>query len=418
MKEHETIDYARRRLVELWVQLSDDHPLVQDLEGELLYKDVKGSVEAALQVLVEGETFGAEWNKLVLLRALDTFLAGQEGTASTGGEVQLGTPVRLQDEQLYFLYRRPPSLRQPRVEGQMGHLRRWTRHHQVVPEKLRGYEIVFVRPSRQLSRELARLRQDRQPLKVAIGRFEDGVSPDWMARHRPHFRAETLTAPETRWKALSGLLERARTAGAHVLVLPELTVSPDLRLRIQGWLAEHADMHSLLLVLPGTFHEADPAGQAGEVVNRTELLDAYGQPVLTHTKLLRFGKWESGAEHIRLGKRIQLLTLPLGLLATPICLDFCEAAPPLPELWNDLGPALLLVPAMGDSPNRSAHAAAARRLLITRGSVTVLANQPMSPGASAPGFICDSLERDPTKPDKASRSDFEVVAVDLPPGET
>ncbi len=415
MTDQQTIDYARRRLVELWAQLSDDHPLFLELEAELRRNDVLETVTGAHRLLEHGKVLPTEWNALVRLQALDEFLAEHSGTRATGVDEQLGTPVQLEDGKRYALYRRPQGLRQAPVEKQPGHLRKWMKHHQVLPEKQRGYQVAFPRPSDYLLEQLSRMHARREPLKVAIARFEDGVEPRWLREQSPpRFQAAALTDPETRWKRVSHLLERARDERVHVLVLPELTIPPDLRLRLQEWLTEHADTHSLLLVLPGTFHEPDPRGRRG-VVNRTELLDAYGQCLLVHDKLLPFKAHSMGDEDINPGRRISLLPLPLGLLATPICLDFCEADQPLPELWKELGPAWLLVPAMGDGSSRRAHARAARTLFVTRGSVTALANQPPRMGLAAPGFIYDGQkERDPTAWDDAEPGDtFQLVTVDI-----
>ncbi|HYO68939.1 MAG TPA: hypothetical protein VEU33_22960 [Archangium sp.] len=415
MTLQQTIDYARRRFVELWVRLLTDHPGFQEGEGELRRNEVTETVTEARDVLDQGEALPAEWNALVQLQALDEFLAEHSGTSSTGVDIQLGLPVRMEDGQVHFLYRRPQGMKQALVIGKMGHLRRWARHHQVLPEQLRGYQIALIRPSDYLFQQLSLMQARRERLKVAFVRFEDGVTPKWMAQHLPQrLRAETLTDPETRWATMSRFLDAARSAGAHVLVLPELTVSPELRLRVQGWLDEQSGNHSLLMVLPGTFHERDNKGKPGEVVNRTELLDAYGQPLLVHHKLLRFGGWEGAVEDINVGKRIELLSLPLGLLTIPICLDFCEADQPLPEVWKELAPAWLLVSALGDGSSRRAHATAAKSLFTTRRSITVLANQPKTPGAPAPGFVCDSPGRDPTRwDDETPGASFEMVEVDI-----
>jgi hypothetical protein len=414
MTEQQTIDYARRRLVELWVQLSDDHPSFLDQEGEFQRNDVVETVTGAHRLLGQGKPLPGEWNALVQLQALDAFLAEHSGTRATGVDAQLGTPVHLEDGKRYWLYRRPQGLRQAPVEKQPGHLRKWMKHHHVLPEKQRGYQVAFPKPSDYLLEQLSRMHERGEHLKVAIARFEDGVEPTWRREQSPaRFQAEALTDAETRWKTVRHVLERAREERAHVLVLPELTVPPELRLRIQEWLTEHADSHALLLVLPGTFHEPDSRGK--RVVNRTELLDAYGQSLLVHDKLLPFRAHTLGDEDIHPGRRISLLPLPLGLLATPICLDFCEADQPLPELWKELGPAWLLVPAMGDGSSRRAHARAARTLFVTRGSVTALANQPLRGGLPAPGFIYDGQkERDPTEwDDEAPGDSFHVVKVDI-----
>lgn len=413
MTLQQTLDYARKLFVELWVKLSDNHPRLQELEGDILRGEVEETRAQVRRALERGQQLPPEWNELVVLEAVDAYLAEHSGTRSTGVDTLLGTPVRMESGRVYLLYRRPQGLRQAPVTNKVGHLRRWARYHRVLPDELERYQIECVKPSDYLLQRLQLMCENKERLKVAICRFEDGVELKLLKPQPPHFRVEALTEPELRWEEVKNYLERARGEGVHVLVLPELTVPPDLRLRIQAWLLEQSGSHSLLLVLPGTFHEPDKAGKPGEVVNRTELLDPYGQPVLEHCKLLRFGGWEEGSEDINTGKKIQLLSLPLGLLATPICLDFCEADQPIREIWNKVEAAWLLVPAMGDASSRRAHAAAAKGLFITRGSVTVLANQPEPKGKSAPGFVCESLKRDPTRWGGEQGAPFEVVEVDI-----
>jgi hypothetical protein len=413
MTLRETIEYARRLFVELWVGLWKDHPRFQELEGDVRRNDVVETGAQVRELLDQGQRPPEEWNDLVRLSALDGFLAEHSGSRSTGVETLLSTPVRASDGKLYHLYRRPQGMRKAYVEGKAGHLRNWARHHWVIPEELNGYRVEIRKPSDYLFRKLTDMYRRGERLRVAIGHFEDGVKLVLMKPHPPSWRAESLTDPEARWQTLKGFLEQALAAGVHVLVLPELTVTPMLRERVQQWLEEQASVHGLLLVLPGSFHEADEE-HPEKVFNRAELLDAYGQSVLEHLKLLPFGELgEHGAEDIHTGKRIWLMGLPLGMLAMPICLDFCEADGPLPGVWKDIGPEWVLVPAMGDASSRRAHARAAVQLYTTRGSVTVLANQPKTEGAKAPGFIHQGQRPDVTVWNGEPAPCFQVVEVDI-----
>ncbi|HYH99382.1 hypothetical protein [Hyalangium sp.] len=413
MKLRETIEYARALFVELWVGLWKDHPRFQDQEGEVRRNEVVETTVQVRKLLDEGKKPPAEWNDLVRLSALDVFLAEHAGSGSTGVKTQISTPVRLGDGQLYHLYRRPQGMRQGRVEGKVGHLRNWTRHHWVISEALGGYQVEIRKPRDYLFEKLADMHAKGERLRVAICHFEDGVKLKLAKPHPPSWRAESLTDPETRWQTVRGFLEQARAARAHVLVLPELTATPAHRERVQQWLEEQSATHGMILVLPGSFHEADGANP-DKVFNRAELLDVYGHPVLEHLKLLPFGEWgEHGAEDIHTGRRIHLMGLPMGMLAMPICLDFCEADGPVPGVWKDIGPEWVLVPAMGDASSRRAHARAATQLFTTRGSVTVLANQPKSEGAVAPGFVNHGQRPDATVWQGEPAPSFQVIEVDL-----
>lgn len=420
MTDLQTNNYARRLLVELFVQFEADHNWFQDEEcGTVL--DLMNRLEAEIArgfaLLDEGQELPADMRPLVKLRALDRFLKESTGFQVTG----LPAQMTLEGDRRFYVYRRPLGLRQPSIQGQMGgHLRNWVAHHWVIPEKLYGYSVEIVRPTQFLISKFEALRQRRELLRVAIYHFEEGVEIVWHENLLPHLQAVGLKEPEKQWNRVERLLERALQQRVHVLVLPELTVTPALRRNIQHWLVKHLGRHSLLLVLPGSFHEAD-SSRPSEVFNRTQLLDSTGQVVMDHSKITSFGRIES-FEHIRLGKRISLLPLPIGLMATPICLDFCQSDHPIREIWKALGPEWLLVPAYGNQSSVNAHRAAAKDLKISHGSRTVLANQHPRGEAPARGFIGDPpSESTPQNPDEqpAEQADaFQVEELRIWPDET
>ncbi|MFP2906498.1 hypothetical protein ACLESD_15820 [Pyxidicoccus sp. 3LFB2] len=392
MTDAETWLYAQRQLVELFVRLSENHPLLQQAENEVpLGAGLEQQVARAVDLLLdEQQPLPEAMNPLVKLRGLDRFLLlAARGSPSPSTWLEA-------DGRLYLLYRRSGSARKPRIQGQMGHLRTWMEHHWVFPKKVEGYDIELVQPNRLLTQGFGLLRERRELLKVAACHFEDGVKPLWRPDLKPErLQASDLTDPKRRWDSVLMELERAVVEKVHVLVLPELTIPPVLRERIQEWLLLNHGRHSLLLVLAGSFHEPDPTQPCG-ACNRTQLLDGKGRVVLDHRKLVKYGR--TGAfEYINPGRTIQLLTLPVGLVATPICLDFCQANHPIRTLWKVLGPDWLLVPAMGGAGSVSAHRNAARDLLLSHGSRTVLANQ-SDEEAPVPGFV-DDAPRDARLPE-------------------
>ncbi|MGH9890528.1 MAG: hypothetical protein ACREA0_00795, partial [bacterium] len=115
--------------------------------------------------------------------------------------------------------------------------------------------------------------------------------------------------------------------------------------------------------------------------------------LIEHRKLKRYRtRGENGVperkEGIVTGDRIELLDTPVGLVAMPICLDFCDVRHPFTDLWQSLGVEWLLVPAFGSEKSVNAHSRRAKELQLAHGTVCALANQPCSKPDGAEGFIC------------------------------
>ena len=168
------------------------------------------------------------------------------------------------------------------------------------------------------------------------------------------------------------------------MVLPELTIDEAVLGNIQDWLQDHE--HPFELVAAGSFHVMRPEGRRNEAV----LLGRWGDPLLTHIKLQPMrqtmrvaGAEEHHDEDIVGHDELRVLAGPHGLLALAICLDFCEASStPIGSLWPKLGPALVLVPSMGEAPTNKRHDVRARELRAQHMTRVLMASQhPQKPTA-------------------------------------
>ena len=320
-------------------------------------------------------------HELAFLQAVDEFLWLRYD--ATGHS----PPVRLElGGREWFLHRQVTDASgKSSLATRSGSLQFWCRHHWVVPHKVGGFQVNLVQAPDSLCSKLeAALRAGQ--LRIAIASFADDVTPAWEEHQPPIWRATTLSDEARRWESIRATLDQAVGKGAQIVVLPELTVTPSLMDAVRVWLDDHPTAPFLALV-PGSFHRLMDGG----FYNYTELLDAYGHTLIEHRKLKRFRtRGANGVperkEGIVTGDRIELLDTPVGLMAMPICLDFCDARHPFTDLWQNLGVEWLLVPAFGDEVN--AHSRRAKDLQIAHGTVCALANQPLNEREGAQGFIC------------------------------
>ncbi|MBF0261032.1 MAG: carbon-nitrogen hydrolase family protein [Magnetococcales bacterium] len=308
-----------------------------------------------------------------------------------------------------FLREVPLSPARPHaVQG--GHLRNWLRHHMIVPLVYPPYPVldpkvdpesglmtdpdqerlrIEIAPSTHLARALKK--QAGGELKVWLGTFPDGVMPDWPNISQGRCTSARLDDPDTRRCSILQSLEQAQEAGAHVVILPELAVCPTLRDEILAWL----DMHEpgFLLVVPGSYHEADPNHPERLPCNRAWLCDGSGGVIVAHEKFIPFKKDHPCHELITPGNRVTLWRTALGVISLAICRDFCEEEGWVRQLWDMLAPEWLLVPSMSNDGGIGAHVLQAKHLYNTCGTRTLLPNQ--TPGKNftsdtSHGFIYPS----------------------------
>ncbi|MBF0141366.1 MAG: hypothetical protein HQL74_13940 [Magnetococcales bacterium] len=229
----------------------------------------------------------------------------------------------------------------------------------------------MITPGTLLLQNLRLIIDNRCTVKCYLGSFADGIQPDW--NNMPHGKCtcSKLKEPEVRRESLRQALEEARALHADVVVLPELSLCPEMRHFVCDWLQnEH---HPFCMVVPGSFHE-EPDSE-GVPVNRTRLLDAQGYEVLTHEKRIPFGTDKVCDEVIRPGKRLRLLRTPLGLVALAICRDFLEKSAANIELWEMVAPDWVFVPSMSPIQGVGAHEDQAQFLSNCCGTRSLVPNQ-------------------------------------------
>lgn len=396
-------------LVRCWRLLEPNLPFFQEQEGAAFnqsddspYKKQKKRVYKALCAREPLLT----WNlpheyPLAFLEVLDDYLGTDlENVKDPLSLSNLSAGVPL-DGKTYFIHRRVlQSSTKTTHASQTGHLQSWLRYHWIVPARIGKIKIRF-RPSPDWIRRETELRLKNGELKVYVGSFPDGVEPLWLHDDPTKWSTRKLTDPQMRWSSVLRSLEEALAAGAAVVVLPELTICPGLRRMVSDWLDDRQG-HPFILVLPGSFHEEEK----GKAFNVAELFDRFGNPVLRHRKLTRFGT-KKKQEGIKTGSRIDLLETPIGLIGIPICLDFCDEGKILHSLWETLGAEWLLVPAFGADTSIDAHLRRAQELFRKHGTVSIIANQHPKGSDENHGFVYHKAEKQPP-PATRNRRTFTV----------
>lgn len=283
-------------------------------------------------------------------------------------------------KQSYWLCRADPDREFP-GRGQITCLRQFHPGHHMVPRQIKQCTINIT-GNRLVGSLFRPLLQDgeqtqaggRVKVRVMIQCFDDDVMPRWQRnKNNRALYCRELSDPAKRRLSISRILDKAVQSKADILVLPELTVTPDLRLFIQQWLSQHYRLpedtdpakphHNIKWVVAGSFHEDGPK-DASHNVSVSYL--GNGAPVLRQTKLCPYGRLfsnngddTSAFEDILPGTSIELVQTDLGLIGTPICLDFCQGSPhAVPgQVYMDLGMQFCLVPAMSKRDNAFDHAA-------------------------------------------------------------
>ena len=313
---------------------------------------------------------------LALLVALDKYLSPEEeGSLTPYGLSSVANDTLcplFEDEakRFYYVMLRPnrhPSCSRNSLEADS--LLAWHPHHAFIPEKHDDWLIKLKQLSGKAKSKLSTLAISGKPLRICVIDFEDGVQlvPPF---NKGAFFATGLDQPLRRKQAIFEALENAKSQHTHVLVLPELSVTPELRDEISVWL--DANKHSFLLVVPGSFHQIE----TGNKRNIAHLVDFIGDSILTHRKLTRYGKMDERHEDLIPGSTIEILDTPLGLVALPICKDLSdEDRMKAGTVWADLGCDLLLVPSMSPAAGIHAHQRTAESLGRRLNGVVAIANQ-------------------------------------------
>ena len=375
----------RDALVRLWViaawRTDDDFNLnawerdTIEARFDRLYKNFR-------KLLNEGKSIGpaqARQEPLALVRALDDHIALDTPALSLKRVEHEVDSVKYWLVRLHAVRRtKAPYARQANNRAA------WFICHAVIPANIesRGVSLlVRVRHADALTNERLRSCADEQSVRVYVAHFTDKVGIIWLANGTRKKFAKALTDEPARMVAINAHLESAAKADAHIVVFPELTVTPDQRAAVHRWQRNRFDDGNSgpILMLAGSFHERDSQRH----INRAEL-SGLGVTLLTHIKIRPFGNARGIAEDIASGNTIQMLSTVLGLIAIPICKDFNDVAG---VDWFQIGPDWCLVPSMGDDKSLHAHQAQAETLgKVAFSTISAIANQELE-SAPFPGFV-------------------------------
>lgn len=371
-----------RVLVQLWNHLKDQQNFNEGFEPWCCEEQAE---EAFLALQTDRNL--PDVPAAALLRSVDRYLAEEDGSTEPRSR---WIEIAERPSETFAVLPRRRGWTSVFAVSQPSQPEYWMRLYQVVPRRYNGISIDIWRPPEPLLRGL-----EHPELPFAAGGFVDGVGPDWYETFP--YRCRALQAPELRWQSLLTLLEEADRLGTVLLVLPELTVDLEVRSRLRDWLWHHRRKHPFRLVVAGSFHEADPGlpDDPGSRRNVVLLYDRYGKEILRQAKIQPMYTTKNGKkiyEGVKAGLSICLVHASFGLAGLAVCRDFCEEGGRVEGLWEQVGPALMLVPSMGsDSTNRS-HGRKARKLARSHGTRTLVASQ-HDLDAVATGFYWNGPEK-------------------------
>jgi hypothetical protein len=278
---------------------------------------------------------------------------------------------------------------------------RWLPHTAIIPQRVSGAAIRSAALPSELDRWLEAagttdgansLRLMISPLARVIEHQVEPVGPLTLegGTHSGYRLSSQKDVQRLTALLSERVLPACETADAAILVLPELTISPELRGQLRSLLRAREELRVRsfparaprpILVVAGSYHEHTDEGY----VNRSLVLDHTGRvvplrladgatadpPVWQHDKVARFrldpgafgeldpetrAAWlrqlgmdqpdvRGGAEPYLLGQQFTIVSSSLGRVCVAICIDFldyCKAwVDPVGGAWLDL----ILVPA-------------------------------------------------------------------------
>lgn len=326
---------------------------------------------------------------LALMRALDRALVNERRARKFSKKA-----IEVEGCRYWLVPRRCVFAGVPSLTYQPGSLARWMPHHALFLGNVSDIAIEPVVPRGTLAERLETLGSANSPvLKVWVGHFEDGCQVAWATTTSTSGRwwASSISDAGKRRASLEATLDAARDVRADVVVLPELSVSPEMRGDLVAWIDGAVEGRPLLLVA-GSFHE-----QMGVVgFNTAPLVDGCtGQVLLVHRKLRVFGRNDGSdgpemAEAIEVGTALHVLVTGAGTFGVLICKDFLDAHAEVATLLQSVPVEWALVPSYGSEKTLSRHLRAAEQAAkVTVGCQAVVANirdVGISQGESLPGF--------------------------------
>ncbi len=283
---------------------------------------------------------------------------------------------------------------------QYGNIAFWLRHHRVIPlNNLQDISIplsVAVAEIPQGYKDWANRHLIGETVKIAIIHFADGSYPIINYNTPQLFVCNDLSDEAIRLEKALECISAAKSEGAHILVMPELTITPAIRLKITNKLdllnEKEGENHALSVpvIVLGSFHEQVEMRWR----NHAEAILGLDGTYLFGCDKRRSVTFNNCREGIECASTpLTCLLTPLGLMAMAICKDMFDGKPA--AALSSLSPDWLLVPSM--SEKLSPHRAAAKQLHDTGGTVVAVANQEM-PGIEDydPGFVHHEKREDCT----------------------
>lgn len=279
---------------------------------------------------------------------------------------------------------------------QFGNISCWLKHHRTVPlSNPQGIPVDVTGIPKGYMDWAAKIFAG-ESVRIAVVHFTDGIDPNISYDKVPeHFVCDGVSDENKRLETALDHIRHAKRQGAHILLMPELTITPLIRSKIvaelerlnEGGDENHA--MSVPFILLGSFHEQVENGWCNHA-DAVLGLDGTHLFGCDKRKSVTFNNCKEGIECSP--TPLTCLFTPLGLMAMAICKDLFEGEPAavlasLPLDW-------LLVPSMSDNINP--HKVSARTMYNTGGAIVAVANQEMPGGkGSVPGFVHYDKEPEP-----------------------
>jgi predicted amidohydrolase len=381
---------CREALVRLWVLAAQPAQLNrwEQIENENSVHDALGHFRGKLDAEVAFDIAELRQRPLTLIRALDDHLAAQR---SSGSQKRVGWFSIMEDGRDHWLV--PVALQARRAAAlarQADNHSRWFHHHAVLPASTAHGQTVTVSASRsRLDDSLhALVQRGDAPLRVWVGHFDDEADVQWTRDLSPvnNWRATEVTPWNNRHASLRAALDKARQAGAHVVVFPEFTVDLAHRDAIIEWLRAQSAGSTVQLVVAGSFHESVAADDGNHAAyNTAPVLDCQGRELWSHRKLRLFGSAASGTEHAEVGNNLHVLVTPIGCMTVLICKDFLDVHERVSDLLKEVPVDWVWVPSFGDDSTLRAHQARAKHLARTTPGTTSVVAQTQNTAMAEPG---------------------------------
>jgi predicted amidohydrolase len=263
-----------------------------------------------------------------------------------------------------------------RLTGQFGNLFYWLKHHRVIPlDNSHGIDVE-VRDIPSGYKDWNACRFNSEIIRIGIVHFTDDIKLDIGYTDNNFFICNGINDEEQRLAAALEHIRKAHEAGVHLLIIPELTITANMRSAISERMmhlsfmdGEHHEL-SVPLIVPGSFHERCDCKWR----NHAEALCGLDGTALFGSDKRERVTFNHCGELIESSPTpITCLSTPIGLIGMTICRDLFmgSSAAVLQSLPLDW----LLVPSMSDK--LGPHKLAAKTLHDTRGMVIAVANQQM-----------------------------------------